>query len=796
MRRRANCVLAAAECGVLLFFAQHSDASFVSTSCPINNKSDLHHGVSISTTDRATRPLLLQLYSTTSSSSRVSSIPAETEDKVSTITSTSATNCKSKSVWFPTRIQDTLDYNAIVQRLYVRHIVTETRAVAEAALQRALASDSSSSDPFGDAARSISTCTATRDQGGTIGWVEPQERAGSDASSVPPESIVTPAVIDALYALQPKAGDTHILWDESNDRWHVLQVSELWMNPNSYLGTAATTTSEANSLDNEQDRQQEPPLVGSFSGSNLVLPRRKPLKGQGILPQYPQQLQTYTIQTAGCQMNVADSERLEGILRNDLQLTVAESPSKADLVLFNTCSIRDKAERKLYDALGPYAAAKRQGQRDLVLVVTGCVAQQEGQALLRRVPEIDAVLGPQHVPHLRNILEQVAHGHQLVATAPALLQESNDGVEGEGDRGLSNQPIRGHAVRAWVNVIHGCNEHCTYCVVPATRGMEQSRTMEAILEECRALAAAGYREVTLLGQNIDAYGRDMQPRRTFAELLTFLNAHLPDKMRIRYVSCFCVLRRFKISFYGHFVVVLKSRISICTYVFLVASLLLSALIFCSQVTSHPRYFSDRVIDAVADLDKVCECFHMPFQAGDDAVLQRMRRGYTHASYMKIIDKIRSKAPDAAICADVIVGFPGETEGAFQKTLELMEEVKFDNVNSFAYSPRPNTEAALWGDQVDEDVKAERLQRVQQLAAKHGLKRSERYLGKTVEVLVEDANPRNPRQQVFGRTRQGRQVYFDGDLDELQGELVNVKITEARTWSLIGVLQRDDPLQDL
>ena len=221
------------------------------------------------------------------------------------------------------------------------------------------------------------------------------------------------------------------------------------------------------------------------------------------------------------------------------------------------------------------------------------------------------------------------------------------------------------------------------------------------------MAGDGYKEVTLLGQNIDAYGRDMVPKRNFADLLEYLNARLPSPMRIRYV------------------------------------------------TSHPRYFSDRVIDAVANLDKVCECFHVPFQAGDDQVLRNMRRGYTYDSYMRIIRKIRERAPDSAICGDVIVGFPGETEEAFQKTLQLMEEVKFDNLNTFAYSPRPNTEAALWGDQVPDDVKADRLQRVQQLATKHGFERSKRYLDRIVEVLVEDANPRNPTRQVMGRTRQGK-----------------------------------------
>ena len=196
--------------------------------------------------------------------------------------------------------------------------------------------------------------------------------------------------------------------------------------------------------------------------------------------------------------------------------------------------------------------------------------------------------------------------------------------------------------------------------------------------------------------------------------------------------------------------------------------------------------SNKAIDAIADLEKVCESFHVPFQAGDNDVLKRMRRGYSFESYMKIIERIRAKSPDAGIFGDVIVGFPGETEEAFQRTLDLMELVKFDNLNTFAYSPRPNTEAAEWEDQVPEEVKKDRLHRVQELAAKHGLQRSQRYLDRTLEVLVEDTNPRNSK-QVMGRTRQGRQVYFDGDIERLRGEFVAVRITEARTWSLMGEL---------
>jgi len=235
----------------------------------------------------------------------------------------------------------------------------------------------------------------------------------------------------------------------------------------------------------------------------------------------------------------------------------------------------------------------------------------------------------------------------------------------------------------------------------------------------------------------------MSPRRTFADLLNYLNENLPDNTisRIRYV------------------------------------------------TSHPRYFSDRVIDAVADLDKICECFHMPFQAGSDSVLKGMRRGYTYSSYMSIINKIRAKAPDASICGDVIVGFPGETEEGFQRTLDLMEEVKFDNLNTFAYSARPNTEAADWDNQIPTDVQNERLQRCQALAAKHAQERSMRYLNRKVEVLVEDRNPKN-KDEVMGRTRQGRQVFFPGDISELKGELVMVEIVEARTWSLVGKMVAD------
>ena len=656
-----------------------------------------------------------------STNTATSSIPPTNNNKYSNNNNDNGNDSSNKSdnkKWFPSRIQEDVDYAKVVQSLFVRHILVETMEMAQLALQRYI-SNTSSKDPFGDVARAISACPVSRDEGGKVGWIDVQPSTFESSSTLLPET-----VWNQLIALAPKTGDVRILRSMETNQIHVIRVEELLIRHNSHLL----------SQENKERR------VGSHSGINVVVPRRK-LKGKGVLPEFPKLTRkneeqeeaevpkTYHIQTAGCQMNVADSERLAGILQHDLRLQPASTADQATVVVLNTCSIRDHAEQKVYDALGPYRARKRQGE-SLALIVTGCVAQQEGEELLRKIPEVDVVLGPQYIPFLENVLESVEWGHQVVATAPMLHREDSD----------FSKPIRGHSVRAWVNVIHGCNEHCTYCVVPATRGMEQSRTMESIVQECLGLVKQGYKEVTLLGQNIDAYGRDMVPKRTFAELLEYINTNLPDGIRIRYV------------------------------------------------TSHPRYFSDRVIDAVATLDKVCECFHMPFQAGDDEVLKRMRRGYTHDSYMRIIDKIRAKSPDAAICGDVIVGFPGETEEAFQRTLDVMEAVKFDNLNTFAYSPRPNTEAALWDDQIPDEVKSERLQRVQKLANRHGLERSQRYLNRLLEVLVEDSNPRNAS-QVMGRTRQGRQVYFDGDLEDLRGEFVNVRITEARTWSLLGVRER-------
>jgi tRNA-2-methylthio-N6-dimethylallyladenosine synthase len=363
-------------------------------------------------------------------------------------------------------------------------------------------------------------------------------------------------------------------------------------------------------------------------------------------------------------------------------------------------------------------------------VVAGCVAQQEGEALLRRVPELDLVMGPQHANRLQDLLEQVFDGNQLVATEQIHIVED------------ITKPRRDSKVTAWVNVIYGCNERCTYCVVPNVRGVEQSRTPEAIRVEMEQLGQQGYKEVTLLGQNIDAYGRDLpgvtesgRHQNTLTDLLYYVH-DVPRIERIRFA------------------------------------------------TSHPRYFTERLIRACSELPKVCEHFHIPFQSGDNDILKAMSRGYTHEKYRRIIDTIRRYMPDASISADAIVGFPGETEEQFENTLKLVEEIGFDLLNTAAYSPRPGTPAAIWENQLSEEVKSDRLQRLNHLVSTKAAERSQRYLGRIEEVLVEDQNLKD-KTQVMGRTRGNRLTFFTGNIAELKGQLVKVKITEVRAFSLTG-----------
>jgi len=361
------------------------------------------------------------------------------------------------------------------------------------------------------------------------------------------------------------------------------------------------------------------------------------------------------------------------------------------------------------------------------------VGAQEGEALLRRVPELDVVMGPHHANRLGDILAQVEAGNQVVATEHVEIEEDITVARRDSD------------ITAWVNVIYGCNEKCTYCIVPFTRGQEQSRRPEDIRREMQALGEAGYKEVTLLGQNIDAYGRDLpgfasdgsgRRANTFTDLLYAVH-DVAGIERIRFA------------------------------------------------TSHPRYFTERLIRACAELPKLCQFFHIPFQSGDDDILREMARGYTAARYKEIINSIRRYMPDASISGDVIVGFPGETEEQFQRTVELVRDVGFDRVNTAAYSPRPGTPAADREDQVADLIKADRLVRLNAVVNEIAEARAQRFEGRTLEVLVEGVNVRDPT-TAMGRTSHNKIMFVSGiDGEAYKGKLVMAKVNKINAYTLYG-----------
>jgi len=626
---------------------------------------------------------------------------------------------------YPTSRGSTVDSRKIISTdtlsaIRISHILFASEELAKLSLGSLRNADIE----FGELAKSISACEFSRKDGGSIGWMNVQEdeelepntseEAGDDVSdgisgiNEHLDEILPLEAREEVLNTSSKPGD--IILVTSSRGYHLIQIVDVMVDVRKMSSKKSRTVNY---------KRKHTSLSGLFAGNDLDGREKKVLH--------------YKIETMGCQMNLADSERIEGQLQNLGMLPLPEwdgigkkkkSQQKLDpdVVILNTCSIRDHAEKKVYSYIGPHAKRKREGE-DVTIIVAGCVAQQEGAMLLRRAPEVDLVMGPQYANRIGDLLEDVANGNQVVATEASHIMED------------STKPRRGSTTAAWVNVIYGCNERCTYCIVPTTRGVEQSRPVESIVEEVVGLVEAGYKEITLLGQNIDAYGRDMSPKRKFSDLIRIIGS-IPKLKRLRFV------------------------------------------------TSHPKYMSLGVVDAVAETQTACEGFHVPFQSGSNAILQAMGRGHTREKYFKIIDRIRSKLPDAAITADVIVGFPGETDDDFRDTLTLMEEVKFDSVNTAAYSPRPNTPAAEWTNQLSEEVKTNRLGQVNRLNLKHAAERRARMMGRTVEVLIEERNIKVPT-QVMGRTRHGYIVYCDGDIDELRGETVQIEIDECYTYYLSG-----------
>ena len=431
------------------------------------------------------------------------------------------------------------------------------------------------------------------------------------------------------------------------------------------------------------------------------------------------------LQTFGCQMNQVDSERIARVMGR-MDYTLTDCVENADLILLNTCSVRDKAEQKVYSALGRFKEIK-QRRADIIIGVGGCVAQQEGEELLKRVPYLDLVFGTHNIHKLPELVEQVQTlENRPVETAfyrdPSYMEDPEDAVRVGG-------------AKAFVTIMQGCNKVCSFCIVPHVRGREVSRPSEKIVREVEALANHGVVEVMLLGQNVNSYGKMTPGEIGFAELLARVNA-IDGIQRIRFT------------------------------------------------TSHPQDLSPELIEAYAELDKLCEHLHLPVQSGSDSVLSRMRRGYTLDDYLGRLRRLRARCPEVAISTDIIVGFPGETETEFAATLELLEQVKYDEIYSFTYSPRPQTVAAkLYDDDIPDGIKKERLTRVQNLQRGIALCKNRERIGAVEAILVEGRAKLN-NGQIMGRTRSNRIVNAFGP-EGLVGELLLVRITGATATSLIG-----------
>jgi tRNA-2-methylthio-N6-dimethylallyladenosine synthase len=433
-------------------------------------------------------------------------------------------------------------------------------------------------------------------------------------------------------------------------------------------------------------------------------------------------MRTYHIETFGCQMNEHDSEGIAGIL-SGLGLSPVPTPEEADVLVLNTCSVRDKPHRKVFSRLGHYERL-RSSPCDRLIVVAGCMAQLIPDEIRERSPGVDLVIGPRAYGELEAAVRRLMQGSPtpqrvLTRCAPDLV------------------PIpyrRESPFRAWVDVMYGCDNHCAYCVVPRARGEEVSRRPDAIIEEVERVAADGAVEVMLLGQNVNSYGRGLEPPVDFADLLARLDG-IEGLRRIRFT------------------------------------------------TSHPKDVSPTLIRAMAELPSVCEHLHLPIQAGSDRVLERMGRGHTAEQYLALVRAARKAVPRLALTTDVMVGFPGETREDFDATLALFETVRYDQAFMFKYNDRPGTRAEGMADKVPEEEKQARFIELVRLQNRIAREVNEAHVGEDFKVLVEGRDPKMP-EKARGRTRQNKLMIFPAD-EELTGRFVQVRATEARLWGWLG-----------
>ncbi|MBE6064358.1 tRNA (N6-isopentenyl adenosine(37)-C2)-methylthiotransferase MiaB [Clostridium cochlearium] len=432
----------------------------------------------------------------------------------------------------------------------------------------------------------------------------------------------------------------------------------------------------------------------------------------------------FYIETWGCQMNEEDSEKLSGMLKN-MGYENTEDRNKADIIIFNTCCVRENAELKVYGNLGILKGLKAKNP-DLIIAVCGCMMQQEGMAedIIKKYPFVDIIFGTHNsykFPEYLNRTKQ--EGKSIIE----VWDKEDEIVEGI--------PVdRKSSTKAFVTIMYGCNNFCTYCIVPYVRGRERSREVSDIVKEIKELVKSGYKEITLLGQNVNSYGKDLDPKVSFAELLRIVN-DIEGIERVRFM------------------------------------------------TSHPKDLTEDVIYAIKECDKLCNHIHLPVQSGSSRILKKMNRSYSREDYLKLVNKIKEEIPNVAITTDIIVGFPGETEEDFNETLELVKEVEYDSAFTFLYSKRKGTPAYDMDEQVPEDVKHERFEKLVKIVNESCEKNNKKYQDKIVKVLVEGES-KNDKNRLTGRTDTGKLVNFTGNKDNI-GKIVDVKITKTLSFSLDG-----------
>ena len=435
-----------------------------------------------------------------------------------------------------------------------------------------------------------------------------------------------------------------------------------------------------------------------------------------------------TVITYGCQMNVNESAKMKQILQT-MGYEIVDDIDDSDLVFLNTCTVREGAAVKVYGKLGDLKRLKEKKNGKMIIGVTGCLAQEVRDEFIKKTPYVDLVLGNQNIGRIPDIIERLEKGEDV----HVVMVEDEDELPQRVDADFGDDIV------ASISITYGCNNYCTFCIVPYVRGMERSVPLHEIVQDVKKYTEKGYKEILFLGQNVNSYGSDLADETdNFAKLLSE-SAKIEGDFWIKYVS------------------------------------------------PHPKDFTDEVIEAIADNSKIARMLHLPLQSGSTKILNAMNRGYIKEEFITLAKKIKEKIPDIGLTTDIIVGFPGETDEDFQDTMDVVNEVGFENAFMFMYSKRSGTPAATMDEQVDEQVKSERLQQLMRLQNYKAKEESQKYLGKTVKVLVEGPSRKNP-EMLTGRTSTHKIVLFKSDRTDLKGKFVHTRIYEAKTWTLYGELE--------